>query len=109
MPRFGCKPQCDCKDEAERAELRQARDAEGPGRERDVLLLSTGRTLEVWRDALREGPVRSVDAREWRPGRTPAPDRPAEGLRLFVFGVPAVRTRIRSDLGREHRDDWFGA
>ena len=30
MPRFGCKPQCDCKDEAERAELRQARDAEGP-------------------------------------------------------------------------------
>jgi glycosyltransferase involved in cell wall biosynthesis len=83
--------------------------ARGPGAGRAVELLSVGRTLAGWREALREEGQRDVIAHEWRPG-APLPARRASALRLFVFGTAAARARVAAQRDAfDPARDWFAA
>jgi glycosyltransferase involved in cell wall biosynthesis len=64
---------------------------------RPVLLLSTGATLERWREALRAADVELAGAAAWAPGR-PAPRPPRDALLLAAYGIASVRARLRAAL-----------
>ncbi len=70
---------------------------------RPVLLLSTGRTLVAWRDALLANGVDVSAALEWRPGQAlPAAVRSATSeLLLAAFGMAPARARLASALSAE--------
>jgi len=82
----------------------------GPARERAIELVSVGETLARFRELLRDEGALEVRAHEWKPGRGPAPARPAGAVRLFAFGMASVRERIRAAIdGWDDRLDWFAA
>ena len=66
-------------------------------RPRPVSLVSTGRTLAAWVDALRSHDVELVGSQSWTPGARPPAV--AEGaLLLAVYGMPSTRAALRAAL-----------
>ena len=76
---------------------------------RGAVLLSTGRTLLAWEEALRTAGATVTAAREWKPGR-PVPteaaaDRADGALVVAAFGSPGVRARLRAALPLREPDE----
>jgi hypothetical protein len=67
-------------------------------RERPVLLLSTGATLQAWREALAAEGIEPVACRHWRPGEPPPLPAGAPPLVLAAYGRPGVRARLSAAL-----------
>jgi glycosyltransferase involved in cell wall biosynthesis len=81
----------------------------GPGRAAPLQLLSVGRTLSCWSDALRDAGRPDHQASEWRPG-TPLPAAVPGAIRVFAFGTAPARDRIRRQEGAfDPARDWFVA
>ncbi len=84
--------------------------ARGPGAARAIDVVSVGRTLGVWAALLVEEGASDVRAIEWKPGSSPPPRRRDGAVRLFVYGMPAVRDRVLAlvpDFSAAL--DWFAA
>ncbi len=87
---------------------------------RPIHLVSTGATLESWREALESIDVVLLGADEWKPGR-PAPSLPLEPPTEFLppgsaarwgppllfaaYGMEATREKLRDALGRPDEPD----
>jgi glycosyltransferase involved in cell wall biosynthesis len=75
-----------------------------------VQLWGCGVTLNAWREELASRGVQ-VHAVPWRPGQTAeAPPLAAHGVRLWAFGMPKARLRVRSSAPggfQEGTRDWF--
>jgi hypothetical protein len=80
-----------------------------------VQLLSSGRTLDAWADALAAEGVQVAGKLEWNPKR-PAPKELADAraggmVRLFVYGMAPVRARVSLALEKQWDSalDFFAA
>ena len=83
---------------------------------RPILLVSTGATLQAWRDDLAAADVELIDTVDWKPGQPP-PSLPANwhppkpppvwGPPLIVaaYGTPSVRDKLRAALGHPSEPD----
>ncbi len=81
----------------------------GPARGYAIDVVSVGRTLAGWCDALRAAGADDIRPVEWRTrGMLPA-GRP-RAVRLIAYGTASIRARLASVLGRATCDrDWFAA
>ncbi len=82
----------------------------GPGVGCAIDVVSVGRTLGVWTTLLAEEGASDLRAIEWKPGRFPPPRRRNGAVRLFVYGMSAVRDRVPAlvpDFSAAL--DWFAA
>lgn len=79
----------------------------GPARGGPIDVVSVGRTLAGWCDALRSAGAGDVRAISWRT-RGPLPPTRPDAARLFAYGTARVRARVAGLLGGGDRD-WFAA